>query len=101
MSVREFCLLLNEAKVGKNDKTWFPRWVRRYASMVDTVQGKLSVTKGEVIRFLQTLRDNGTPAWQRLQAVRAVEIYRNLVLETPQPELHGAENGGRKRDGGQ
>ena len=45
MSVRKFCLLLNEAKVGKNDKTWFPRWVRRYASMVDTVQGKLSVTK--------------------------------------------------------
>ena len=108
MSVRKFCLLLNEAKVGKNDKMWFPRWVRRYASMVEHVEGKLSVgqsghvggqetthntgklsvTEGKVIQFLQTLRDNGTPAWQRLQAVRAVELYRNLVLETQQPELH-------------
>jgi hypothetical protein len=43
MSVRKFCLLLNEAKVGKNDKKWFPRWVRRYASTVETVKGRLSV----------------------------------------------------------
>lgn len=88
MSVRKFCLLLNEARVRKNDKEWFPRWVRRYASTVETAQGKLSVTKAEVIRFLQTLRDNGTPAWQRLQAVRAVEMYRKLVCETEQPALH-------------
>jgi len=96
MSVRKFCRLLNEAKVGKNDKTWFPRWVRRYASMAEAVGGQatahntgnLSVTEAEVIRFLRTLRDNGTPAWQRLQAVRAVELYRNLVLKTPQPVLH-------------
>ncbi len=50
--------------------------------------GTLSVTREEVLRFLQTLRDNGTPAWQRLQAVRAVELYRNLVLKTQQPVLH-------------
>ena len=40
-----------------------------------------------MIRFLQTLRDNGTPAWQRLQAVRAVELYRNLVWKTETPSL--------------
>ena len=28
MSVRKFCLLLNEAKVGKDDKKWFPPWIR-------------------------------------------------------------------------
>ena len=124
MSVKKFCGLLNDAKVGKNDKVWFPRWVRRYASIVgeaegklpvaqsrgvggqetahntrqetvhDTRQeiahssGKLSVTEAEVIRFLRTLRDNGTPAWQRLQAVRAVEMYRDLVLKSQQPPLH-------------
>lgn len=80
--------VVGEAKVGKHDKKWFPPWVRRYASTVEMVQGKLSVTEGEVIRFLQTLRDNDTPAWQRLQAVRAVELYRNLVLKTNQPSLH-------------
>jgi hypothetical protein len=63
MSVRKFCLLLNEAKLGKNDKKWFPPWVRTYAPMVDGVsgretahsaeaQGKLSFTEGELIRFL-------------------------------------------------
>ncbi|HUG71063.1 MAG TPA: phage integrase N-terminal SAM-like domain-containing protein [Pirellulaceae bacterium] len=88
MSVRKFCVLLNEAKVGKNDRVWFPRWIRRYASMVEAAQGNLPVTEADVIRFLRTLRDNGTPAWQRLQAVRAVDLYRNLVLKTKQPELH-------------
>lgn len=48
----------------------------------------LSVSEAEVIRFLRTRRDNGTLAWQRLQAVRAVELYRNLVLKTQHPSLH-------------
>ena len=88
MNVKKFCLLLHEAQVGKNDKTWFPRWIRRYASMFETSQGKLVVTEANVIRFLQTLRDHGTPAWQRLQAARAVECYRDLVLKTQQPAFH-------------
>lgn len=31
--------------------------------------------------------ESGTPAWQRLQGVRAVEAYRELVLGTSQPCL--------------
>ena len=62
MSVRKFCLLVNEAKVGRNDRVWFPRWIRRYASMVEAAPGNLPVTEADVIRFLRTLRDNGTPA---------------------------------------
>ncbi len=46
------------------------------------------MSEPSVILFLQGLRDNGTPAWQRLQAVRAVEMYRNLVLHTDQPALY-------------
>ena len=87
MSIGKFCTLLKEADFGRNDKTWFPRWLRRYASTVEVVQGHLSVTEREVVQFLHTLRDNGTPAWQRLQAVRAVEAYRKLVLMTHQPAL--------------
>lgn len=56
--------------------------------MFETSQGKLVVTEANVIRFLQTLRDHGTPAWQRLQAARAVECYRDLVLKTQQPAFH-------------
>ena len=88
MSVQEFCWLLNDAKLGKNDKKWFPRWLRRYAPTVRHIGGNLSVTEGEVIAFSRSLLDSKTPAWQRLQAVRAIEAYRNLVLKTDQPRLH-------------
>ena len=46
-----------------------------------------SVTEAEVVKFLRSLRDNGTPAWRRLQAARAVEAYRNLVLGTEEASL--------------
>jgi len=87
MTVRKFCGLLHDAKLGKNDKKWFPKWIRRYASAINVVHGNLSVTEAEVVEFLRSLRDNGTPAWQRLQAVRAVEAYRKLVLRTEESPL--------------
>jgi hypothetical protein len=37
------------------------------------------VIEREVVEFLRSLRDHGTPAWQRLQAVRAIEAYQSLV----------------------
>ena len=89
MSVRKFCWLLNDADIGKNDKTWFPRWLRRYASSVQELNGSLTVSEEHVVRFSCSLRDSGTPVWQRLQAVRAVEAYRNLVLRrTADENLH-------------
>ena len=89
MSVANFCRLVNEGKLGKNDKEWFPRWIRRYASGVKVVQGNLPVSREEVIRFLRSLLGSQTPAWQRLQAVRAIEAYRNLVLQTEVPSAGG------------
>ncbi len=87
MSIKSFCRLLSEATFGKNDKRYFPLWLRRYAQAAKTIDQRVSVTAEEVIRFSRSLRDNGTPAWQRLQAVRAVEAYRDLVLKTDQPCL--------------
>ncbi len=87
MSVENFGRLLHEAKLSKNDKEWFPRWIRRYASSVKMVDGKLPVGPEEVIPFLRSLLKTKTPAWQRLQAVRAIEAYRNLVLRTEVPSL--------------
>ena len=87
MGVKKFCALLHEAKFGKNDKTWFPRWIRRYASSVKTSHGDLPVTEAAVVQFFRSLLHNGTPAWQWLQAVRAVEAYRDLVLKTDEPSL--------------
>ena len=87
MSVANFCRLLHEARFGKNDKEWFPRWIRRYASSVNAGEGRLPVGQEEVISFLQSLLKSKTPAWQRLQAVRAIEAYRDLVLQTAVPSL--------------
>ena len=68
--------------VGKNDRKWFPKWIRRYASGLRKGKSEtLPVEEAEVIRYLQSLRDHGVPAWQRLQAARAVEAYRKHISE--------------------
>jgi len=87
MSVASFCRALHEAKLGKNDREWFPRWIRRYASSVEETGGRLPISEEEVIQFLRSLLKSRTPAWQRLQAVRAIEAYRDLVLQTRIPPL--------------
>ncbi len=46
-----------------------------------------NLTEADVIDFSKSLRDTKTPAWQRLQAVGAIEAYRNLVLKTEKPSL--------------
>ena len=48
MSVANFVRLVHDAKLGKNDREWFPRWIRRYASGVEVVEGRLSVSQDEV-----------------------------------------------------
>ena len=87
MSVERFCQLLASAKVGVNDKEWFPKWIRRYASFARQPNGNLPVSVDLTIQFSKSLLKNKTPAWQRLQAVRAVESYRNLILQTDEPSL--------------
>ena len=87
MSLQEFKQLVAVSKLKSHDIEWFPRWLQRYGSTVPMVEGRYPITVEHVIRFSRSLRDNGVPAWQRLQAVRAVEAYRDLVLETDVPSL--------------
>lgn len=75
-------------RVGENDRVWFPRWLRRYAlSFRKGLVAELPVNEHSVIRFSKTLLKNGAPAWQRWQAVRSIECYRDLVLKREQPDL--------------
>jgi integron integrase len=87
MSVAKFCAILPGTKLPVTDKEWFPRWIRRYASSCGDPPGKLPVSENRVVPFLQALRDHGTPAWQRLQAVKAIDAYRALVLNAEVPHL--------------
>jgi hypothetical protein len=87
MSVVRFRHQVASALLAPADKEWFPRWIQRFADSLGKPAGNLTVTEAGVIRFLRSLRDNGTPAWQRLQAVRAVEAYQQLTLATSDPSL--------------
>lgn len=87
MTVARFCVILPGTKLPRADKQWFPRWIRRYASSCGETGGFLSVSERQVVEFLRSLRDHGTPAWQRLQAVRAIEAYETLVLGSDAAEL--------------
>ncbi|TVP96751.1 MAG: integron integrase [Planctomycetaceae bacterium] len=57
-----------------------PAWVAEYASQQPGGGERLEVNDERVLCFLRSLRDRGVPAWQRLQAARAVEWYQGIVL---------------------
>ncbi len=80
--------VLSHSGLPENDRTWFPRWLRRYAlAQRGGVDDDLSVNRHSVLSFSRTLLASGAPAWQRWQAVRAVECYRDLVLARSEPDL--------------
>jgi hypothetical protein len=87
MSVVEFQRRLHGAKYAQNDVKYFPLWIRRYSQSVTEEDGRLPVSVQSVKAFSRSLLASGTPAWQRLQAVRTVEAYRDLVLGTGEPGL--------------
>jgi hypothetical protein len=91
MSVQSFCKEINSANYGKKDREWFPKWIRRYAASCGVkkpdANQTLPVSTDQVIQFSKSLLKSSTPAWQRLQAVRAVEAYRDLVLKSSTPSL--------------
>jgi hypothetical protein len=89
MSVKEFRALLERWEYRQNDKKYLPLRVGRYAESVQAEDGKFPVTVELVTAFSRSWRDHKIPAWQRLQAVRAVEAYRGLVLGTSEPSLAG------------
>ncbi len=88
MTLAKFEQVVLGNKVSENDEVWFPRWVRRYAmSFRNGLIDNLPVNRNSVVKFSKSLLKNGAPAWQRLQGVRALECYRNLVLERSEPDL--------------
>ena len=94
MSSEAFIKELAVARVTKNDREWFPKWFARYVSFLKTQQQiadgyfpKLVIDEPTAIEFSRNLLNSGVPAWQRFQAIRAIESYRRLVLRTNSPDL--------------
>jgi integron integrase len=47
----------------------------------------LAVNRETTLRFSRSLLESGAPAWQRWQAVRSLECYRDLILRRSEPDL--------------
>ena len=90
MSANDFrqAVLLAKDDLSENDFTWFPRWISRYSmEFRGGADKELPVNKQVVIKFSRSLLERGAPAWQRWQAVRAIECYRDLILGRKEPDL--------------
>jgi hypothetical protein len=106
-----------QAPLPENDRQWFPKLIREMAGFVHYPAGEaVALPRERVLDYLKLIQRRGRKAWQRLQAVRAVEFYSDRVLKTDEPKLDdirakleqaarrereeagaGAEHGGRKR----
>ncbi|MFN3194236.1 MAG: integron integrase [Aureliella sp.] len=81
MSIKDFQRAVKLIELREKDQTWFPKWVSSFAKATQpNNHDVLNVDEALVIRYLQSLRDNGTPAWQRLQAARALERYQVILI---------------------
>lgn len=79
--VDEFVRLLKSYPVGEQDREWFVRWIKRYQEFGRFGAGvRFEVDRAKTPAFCREILANGTPAWQRLQAVRCLIAYRALVL---------------------
>jgi site-specific recombinase XerD len=78
------CIAVKNLK--ENAAKWFPRWfetyVRHHRFHTKESVERVPVTQDLLIHFLKNLRDKKIAAWQRLQAMEAIEVYHNLVLRT-------------------
>jgi integron integrase len=88
MSVAKMEKAVEAASLSQNDRKWFVNWVGAYARFCRVGKGNLlPVDVERVIGFLQAQKQRGRVAWQRLQAVRAIEFYCRHVLEQPADHL--------------
>ena len=84
MTVQQFRSVLAVAKgCSEADRKWFPLWVKRFAAFRRAGDDQLDVACSSAVEFSKMLKELRAPAWQRLQAVRALAAYRHLLLRQP------------------
>jgi hypothetical protein len=71
-----FQVLFRNAGVNERDVEWYPMWLEKYGRFLeDAGYSELIVERDVVITFLRSLLQSGVPAWQRLQAARAIGCF--------------------------
>lgn len=88
MTLPQLDRVIRTAKLQNSDRKWYPLWVAQYAQFLGSDgAANLAVGYESTIEFLKHLKSRRRPAWQRLQAVRAIEFYRSQVLLSSEPSL--------------
>ena len=88
MSVEVFCYRLGKSQLPQNDKKWMPRWMVAFAEgAAKSIEGNLVIERQAVLDFRIRIKSGGAPAWQRLQALLAVEWYQELVLDSASVDM--------------
>jgi hypothetical protein len=73
---------VHAANLQQHDQSWYPRWGLQYARFPKVDEhSNIPVAQDLAIEFLKQLKARQRPAWQRLQAIRALEFYRTEVLD--------------------
>lgn len=72
-------------RLSRKDRAWFPKWIARYAQFLAVDPKQLPVDQQRVVAFSRSLLASRIPAWQRLQAIEAIESYSELVLGKSPP----------------
>lgn len=88
MSLQRFRDSLRSVRSGGPEATWFLRWLQQYVEHCGIPNSStIPVDAERVIEFLQGLKAQGIPAWQRHQAARAIESYARTIIDAPAPGL--------------
>ncbi len=77
-----FNKIVNKSRPAVAKQLGFPKYLKQFVdfSQQDSHQ-LLNVDRGTVVPFLQFLRNSDRPAWQRLQAVEALQYFSETILQ--------------------
>jgi integron integrase len=89
-------------KLSDSQKVWFPRLVRQFFShSQQNPNQNLDCSRAAVEPFLRHLKQSGKTAWQRLQALEAIQCYARTLLPSVDPaleEMHALLAAAKKRE---
>ncbi len=84
----KFKQLVQESQLPKASQTWFPKQLQQFCSLTSqNPESPLDCSRPTVEMFLRHLKKSGKAAWQRLQALEAIQYYAKKLLLEVDPEL--------------
>ena len=79
MSLQRMEHAVSAAHLNEGDARWFPKWLSRCSQWThQPPEETIEVNASRLIRFLQTWRNSGKPAFVRLLVVQALELYQQI-----------------------